>query len=154
MRLALKEARAELPAPAFDLSPERLAAARLAVVEEMDPDLSAPEGRATRHRLGPYFGFVGKLAGGEEGEPRQRSLYVTQLENLAACPWQLFLVRLLRIEPTPDPLGALPSVDPVLLGNTVHGVLERIARPPGRERPRGGEHVDVARDRHLPTFHQ
>ncbi|HEY3567488.1 MAG TPA: PD-(D/E)XK nuclease family protein [Thermoanaerobaculia bacterium] len=143
MRLALKEARAELPAPAFDLSPERLATARLAVLEEMDPDLRTPEGRAARHRLGPYFGFVGRLAGGEEGEPRQRSLYVTQLENLAACPWQLFLVRLLRIEPTPDPLGALPSVDPVLLGNTVHGVLEKIARPPGRERPRGGvRHLD------------
>jgi len=142
MRLALKEARAELPAPAFDLSPERLAAGRLAVLEEMDPDLRTPEGRAARHRLGPYFGFVGKLAGGEEGEPRQRSLYVTQLENLAACPWQLFLVRLLRIEPTPDPLGALPSIDPVLLGNAVHGVLERIARPPGRERPRGVRHLD------------
>jgi hypothetical protein len=143
MRLALKEARAEIAAPAFDLSPERLATARLAVLEEMDPDLRTSEGRAARHRLGPYFGFVGKLAGGEEGEPRQRSLYVTQLENLAACPWQLFLVRLLRIEPTPDPLGALPSVDPVLLGNTVHGVLERIARPPGRERPRGGvRHLD------------
>jgi hypothetical protein len=142
MRLALKEARAEIAAPAFDLSPERLAAARLAVLDEIDPDLRTPEGRATRHRLGPYFGFVGRLAGGEEGEPRQRSLYVTQLENLAACPWQLFLVRLLRIEPTPDPLGALPSVDPMLLGNTVHGVLERIARPPGRERPRGVRHLD------------
>ncbi len=142
MRLALKEARAEVPAPAFDLSPERLATGRLAVLEEVDPDLRTREGREARHRLGPYFGFVGKLAGGEEGEPRQRSLYVTQLENLAACPWQLFLVRLLRIEPTPDPLGALPSVDPVLLGNTVHGVLERIARPPGRERPRGVRHLD------------
>ncbi|MFL6237807.1 MAG: PD-(D/E)XK nuclease family protein [Thermoanaerobaculia bacterium] len=142
MRLALKEARAEIAAPAFDLSPERLATARLAVLEEMDPDLRTREGREARYRLGPYFGFVGRLAGGEEGEPRQRSLYVTQLENLAACPWQLFLVRLLRIEPTPDPLGALPSVDPVLLGNAVHGVLERIARPPGRERPRGVRHLD------------
>ncbi|MFL6258859.1 MAG: PD-(D/E)XK nuclease family protein [Thermoanaerobaculia bacterium] len=142
MRLALKEARAEIAAPAFDLSPERLAASRLAVLEEIDPDLRTREGREARHRLGPYFGFVGRLAGGEEGEPRQRSLYVTQLENLAACPWQLFLVRLLRIEPTPDPLGALPSVDPVLLGNAVHGVLERIARPPGRERPRGVRHLD------------
>jgi hypothetical protein len=143
MRLALREARAGIPASVFDLSPDRLAAGRLAVLEEMDPDLRVSEGRATRSRLGPYFGFVGKLHGGEEGEPRQRSLYVTQLENLAACPWQLFLVRLLRIEPTPDPLGALPSIDPVLLGNTVHGVLERIARPPGRERPRGGvRHLD------------
>jgi hypothetical protein len=142
MRLAIREARAEIREPAFDLSPERLAAGRLAVLEEVDPDLRLPEGRAARSRLGPYFGFVGRM-GGEEGEPRQRALYVTQLENLASCPWQLFLVRLLRIEPTPDPLGALPTIDPVLLGNTVHGVLERIARPPGRERPRSGvRHLD------------
>ncbi len=143
MRLAIRESRAEIAAPAYDLSAERLAATRLAVLEEMDPDLRTPAGRAVRAGVGPYFGFIGKLPGSEEGEPRLRDLYVTQLENLAACPWQLFLVRLLRIEPTPDPLGALPTVDPVLLGNTVHGVLERIARPPGRERPRGGvRHLD------------
>ncbi|HEY4561740.1 MAG TPA: PD-(D/E)XK nuclease family protein, partial [Thermoanaerobaculia bacterium] len=144
MRLALKEARAEIATPAFDLSPERLAAARLAVLDEMDPDLRTPEGRAARHRLGPYFGFIGRIPGNDEKEPRLRELYVTQLENLAACPWQLFLMRLLGIEPTPDPLGALPTVDPVLLGIAVHGVLERIARPPGRERPRRGavRHLD------------
>ena len=127
--LALEEARAELAHDAFDLPPARLGAARLAVLEEMDPDLRTPEGRAARSRLGPYFGFIGRLPG-VEGEPRLRELYVTQLENLAACPWQLFLVRLLRIEPTPDPLGALPGVDAVLLGNVVHATLERIARPP------------------------
>ncbi|HEY0511948.1 MAG TPA: PD-(D/E)XK nuclease family protein [Thermoanaerobaculia bacterium] len=137
MTLAIREARAESPS-AFELSPERLAAARLAVLEEMDPDLRTPEGRAARFRLGPYFGFIGKIPGGGEGEPRLRDLYVTQLENLAACPWQLFLVRLLRVEPTPDPLGALPDVDPVLLGNAVHATLERISRPAGRERVRGG----------------
>ena len=144
MRLALKEARAEVAAPAFDLSPERLATARLAVLEEMDPDLRISEGRATRSRLGPYFGFIGRIPGNDEKEPRLRELYVTQLENLAACPWQLFLMRLLGIEPTPDPLGALPTVDAVLLGNTVHDVLERIARPPGREKPRRGavRHLD------------
>ncbi len=123
----------ELPAgtvPITDVPASRLAAARLAVLEEMDPDLRMPEGRAARSRLGPYFGFIGRLPGGGEGEPRLRELYVTQLENLAACPWQLFLVRLLRVEPTPDPLGALPGVDAVLLGNVVHATLERIARPP------------------------
>ncbi|HEV2855354.1 MAG TPA: PD-(D/E)XK nuclease family protein [Thermoanaerobaculia bacterium] len=128
--LAIEEGRAELAHAAFDLPPARLAAARLAVLEEMDPDLRTPEGRSARSRLGPYFGFIGRLPGGGEGEPRLRELYVTQLENLAACPWQLFLVRLLRIEPTPDPLGALPGVDAVLLGNVVHATLERIARPP------------------------
>jgi hypothetical protein len=133
--LAIEEARSDLP-PVFDLRPDRLAAARVAVLEEMDPDLRTPAGRAARSRLGPYFGFIGRLPGAE-GEPRLRDLYVTQLENLAACPWQLFLVRLLRIEPTPDPLSALPGVDAVLLGNVVHATLERISRPPGREGVRG-----------------
>jgi hypothetical protein len=122
------------PPSIFDLAPARLAAARHAVLEEMDPDLRTAEGRAARSRLGPYFGFIGRLPGGE-GEPRLRELYVTQLENLAACPWQLFLMRLLRVEPTPDPLGALPGVDAVLLGNVVHAALERIARPPEGPEP-------------------
>jgi hypothetical protein len=134
--LAMGEGRAELSPSVFDLRPDRLAAARLAVLEEMDPDLRTPEGRAARSRLGPYFGFIGRLPG-SEGEPRLRDLYVTQLENLAACPWQLFLVRLLRLEPTPDPLSALPGVDALLLGNVVHAALERIARPPGREGVKG-----------------
>ena len=109
-----------------------LAASRLAVLEELDPDLRTPEGRAVRSRPGPYFGYVGRLdfASGE-GEPRQRQLFVTLLENLAACPWQVFLGRLLRLEPTPDPVGALPGIDALLLGDTVHAVLERIVRSVG-----------------------
>lgn len=126
---ALAEGRAGLDPAVYDLRPDKLAAARLAVLDELDPDLRVPEGRAARARLGPYFGFIGRLHG-SEGEPRLRDLYVTQLENLAACPWQLFLVRLLRIEPTPDPLSALPGVDALLLGNVVHATLDRIARPP------------------------
>ncbi|HEX6898122.1 MAG TPA: PD-(D/E)XK nuclease family protein, partial [Thermoanaerobaculia bacterium] len=129
--LALEEARAELDSPVYELRPDRLAVYRLAVLDELDPDLRTPEGRAARARLGPYFGFIGRLPG-SEGEPRLRDLYITQLENLAACPWQLFLVRLLRLEPTPDPLAALPGLDAVLLGNVVHATLDRIARPPGQ----------------------
>ena len=127
--LALAEVRAGLPFGGPS-APE-LAAARLAVLDELDPDLRTPEGRATRTRLGPYFGFIGRLDP-ESGQldPRERPLYVTHLEDLAACPWQLFLRRLLRVEPTPDPLGALPGIDPPLLGNVVHAALERIARGP------------------------
>lgn len=127
--LALAEVRAGLP-PGGPASPQ-LAAARLAVLDELDPDLRTPEGRATRSRLGPYFGFIGRLEP-ESGQldPRTRPLYVTHLEDLAACPWQLFLRRLLRVEPTPDPLGALPGIDPPLLGNVVHAALDRIARGP------------------------
>ena len=123
--LALEEVRAGLD-ERFPLAPADLAASRLAVLEEMDPDLRTPEGRATRARLGPYFGFVGRHRG-EKGDPRLRSLYVTHLENLAACPWQLFLGRLLRVEPTPDPLAALPGIDPPLLGNVVHATLARLS---------------------------
>jgi hypothetical protein len=109
-----------------------LAASRLAVLDEMDPDLRTPEGRAVRSRPGPYFGYIGRIdRGAGEGEPRLRQLFVTLLENLAACPWQVFLGRLLRLEPTPDPVGALPGIDPLLLGNTVHAVLEGIVRSVG-----------------------
>lgn len=101
-----------------------LAHARLAVLDEMDPDRRTSEGRATAAELGPYFGFLGGMSQAED--PRRRDLYVTYLENLAACPWQLFLGRLLKIEPTPDPLDALPGADPLLLGNLVHATLERV----------------------------
>lgn len=107
-----------------------LAAARLAILDELDPDLRTPEGRATRARLGPYYGFVG-ARGVHEKDPRRRELYVTHLEALASCPWQLFLQKLLRLEPTPDPLEMAPGADPLLLGNLTHAVLERIVRAAG-----------------------
>lgn len=122
LAVALGEAREELLLDgSLSLDPRTLAAARLAVLDEMDPDLRLPEGRAVRARLGPYFGFVGPPA-------VNMDLHVTHLEKLAGCPWQLFLGRVLRLEPTPDPLAALPGADPLLLGNLVHAVLERIVR--------------------------
>lgn len=106
-----------------------LAAVRVAVLDELDPDLRTPEGRAARARLGPYFGFIGGIGGMAPGaDPRHMDLFVTHLETLAGCPWQLFLGRLLQLEPTPDPLAALPGADPLLLGNAVHAALERIVR--------------------------
>jgi RecB family exonuclease len=50
------------------------------------------------------------------------------VEATARCPWQTFLRRVLRLEAPPDPLEALPGLDPSLLGTVVHAVLERIAR--------------------------
>jgi hypothetical protein len=131
LAVALGEAREELLVDplgqdgTLDLDPRALAAARIAVLDEMDPDLRLPEGRAVRARLGPYFGFVGGLTG---SGGVHMDLHVTHLEKLAGCPWQLFLGRVLRLEPTPDPLAALPGADPLLLGNLVHAVLERIVR--------------------------
>jgi hypothetical protein len=125
--LALDEVRREeLPSPVYDLPAAALAAARVAALEELDPDLRTPEGRAARAGLGPFFGFLG--AADRPGDPRRADLFVTRLERLAACPWQVFVARLLRVEPTPDPLDALPGLDPLLLGNTVHRALEGIVR--------------------------
>ena len=63
-------------------------------------------------------------------------------KTLAACPWQLFLQRLLKLEPTPDPLEWLPGSDPLLLGNLAHadrwsGSSARGGRRCARRRPRG-----------------
>ncbi len=129
---ALDEARTELlgaeESGISRLRPADLAAVRVAILDELDPDLRTSAGRAVRARLGPYFGFVGNFATTAGGaDPRRMDVSVTHLETLAGCPWQLFLGRLLQLEPTPDPLAALPGADPLLLGNTVHKVLERIA---------------------------
>jgi hypothetical protein len=130
---AVAAGRALLPGALREsLDPKLLAAARLAVLDEIDPDRRTPEGRATRQRLGPWFGFVGDLASvsagasGTDADPRHGDLWVTHLEGMAACPWQTFLTRVLRLEPTPDPLEALPGVDALLLGNLVHAVLEAV----------------------------
>jgi hypothetical protein len=98
--------------------PRALANARIAVLKEQDP-----RRRGAPH-LGPYFGFIG--APREPADPRRAPLYVTTLERMAGCPWQTFVRRLLAIEPPPDPLAALPTIDALLIGSTVHRVLERI----------------------------
>jgi len=127
------------PAPAhpgggLTTSPvQRLAAARLRILDEMAPDLRSEEGRARAASLGPYLGFLGPAdRGGAAGrDPRLSAPWVTHVENLAGCPWQTFLRKVLRLEPTPDPLQALPGADPLLLGSVVHQVLERVAEESG-----------------------
>lgn len=115
-----------------------LAAARRAILDELDPEPGHEAGRATRRRLGPYFGFVGPLADDPEndpsidredaGDPRLRPPAITVLEQLASCPWQTFVQRLLAVAPPTDPLAGLPALDARLVGSLVHAVLERIAR--------------------------
>ncbi|HLX06652.1 MAG TPA: PD-(D/E)XK nuclease family protein, partial [Thermoanaerobaculia bacterium] len=121
--LAVRQVREELGRELFDLDPQAVAAARFRILEEQDPDELTPAGRAAVARLGPYLGFAGPAAA---RGPHQ--LFVTHLEGLAACPWQLFLGRLLRIEPPPDPLDALPGGDPLRLGIVVHRSLDRIVK--------------------------
>ncbi|HXO43626.1 MAG TPA: PD-(D/E)XK nuclease family protein, partial [Thermoanaerobaculia bacterium] len=122
--LAVGQVREELGRPLLDLDPAAVAAARMRVLEELDPDPRTVAGRAAAARLGPFFGFVG--ASPSRGGGHQ--LYLTHLEALAACPWQLFLGRLLRIERPADPLGDLPGADPLRLGNLVHRALDRIVK--------------------------
>ena len=115
-----------------------LAAARLAVLDELDPDRRTADGRRRAAVLGPYFGFVGVPR--EGADPRRGGMAVTTVENVAACPWQAFLRRVLRLEPSPDPLAAAPGVDALLLGEGVHRMLEAIvaAAEPGLPRDVGG----------------
>lgn len=130
--LALAAARQQMRA-ATVLDPAPLAQARLAVLNELDPDLRTVEGRRRRRQLGPYFGFIGPCPTHNPGaddepnrDPRRRALAISTLEGLAACPWQTFVERLLRVRPVPDPLASLPGLEAVLVGNLVHRVLERV----------------------------
>jgi hypothetical protein len=111
---ALAEGRRALGLPGAP--PDALAAARLAVLRELDPR------DARRSELGPFLGIVGPPRGA--ADPRRRGPSVTQLESAARCPWRQFLERILHIEPAPDAWGALPAAsDPRLLGNVVHAAL-------------------------------
>jgi RecB family exonuclease len=102
------------------------AAGRVAVLDELDPERGTPAGRARARELGPYFGFAGAPLAA--ADPRRRELALTTAENVAACPWQAFLRRLLHLEPSPDALAAAPGVDRAALGTAVHRALERIVR--------------------------
>ncbi len=102
------------------------AAGRVAVLDELDPERGTPAGRARARELGPYFGFVGAPLAA--ADPRRRELALTTAENVAACPWQAFLRRLLHLEPSPDALAAAPGVDRAAVGTAVHRALERIVR--------------------------
>lgn len=96
-----------------------LGAARRRVLDELEPDGRTAQGRVLRESLGPYWGFVGAGSTGEG------DVAVTFLENLAACPWQAFLVRRLGLDPPPLG-GGVPGVDALLVGRAVHEVLERV----------------------------
>jgi hypothetical protein len=102
------------------------AGARIAVLRELDPPLRE------RRSLGLHFGFVGAAA--RPSDPRRADLWVTSLERMAVCPWQAFLERVMRVQPAPDPLAALPSIDARIVGIAVHAALARVAHRDG-----GGE---------------
>ncbi|MEM9291487.1 MAG: PD-(D/E)XK nuclease family protein [Acidobacteriota bacterium] len=120
-----------LPEPRL---PQRWAGALEAVLQEMDPDLSTAEGRRLRYAAGPYLGFLGVSA---PLGSKMQELWITRLEHLAGCPWQLFATRLLKVEPPADPLAQLPELTPLVVGQVVHRVLETVAAD--QQVPRRGE---------------
>jgi len=92
---------------------DRLAEARIEVVDAVEPGDTAP-------KVGPWSGFVASAV-----EPGDR-LWVTYLEAVATCPWRAFLGRRLEVRPLPDPHLGLPDPNHRLVGEVVHRVLERI----------------------------
>ncbi len=106
---------------AIALGSEPLARARREVAEKLDVGGWA-------ERLGPFFGFVGAA---RRGDLRNRSLPITRLEGMAWCAWRTFLERVLYLEPPPDALAELPDATPLLVGNVVHDVLEKLVAAAG-----------------------
>lgn len=102
-----------------------LAGARLAILAELDPDLGEKSGRAIWRRLGPYSGLIGAAPSAGDAAAAE-PVWVTRLEAMARCPWQHFLQHTLRLEPWPDPLADLPTLDRGLIGRFVHTVLQRL----------------------------
>ncbi|MFT5463630.1 MAG: hypothetical protein ACI8QS_002516, partial [Planctomycetota bacterium] len=130
-------AMAEANVPAGIRTP--LADYRRAVLDEY-------EGRGQRHlRPGPFFGFLGAAGCGKSWpNPWVDPQPVTAYEGYARCAWQLFLERMLRLEPLPDPMAALATIDARQLGKTVHGALEEIAS--GKEPLSRGQEPEQLRD--------
>ncbi|MFI5167856.1 MAG: PD-(D/E)XK nuclease family protein [Thermoanaerobaculales bacterium] len=130
LAIACTEAAEGLPAGAGE--PAALAGARVAVLDELDPDRRTAAGRARATHLGPYFGFIGAPV--ENADPRREPPFVTRLEEVARCPWQVLLRKLLRLERPPE-AARLPELGANLVGALVHAVLakivlERMETPP------------------------
>lgn len=102
-----------------------VAGARLAILAELDPDLAEKSGRAIWRRPGPYSGLVGATPP-EGASTAAERVWVTRLEAMARCPWQHFLQHNLELEPWPDPVADLPTLDRGLVGRFVHAVLQRL----------------------------
>lgn len=126
-----------------------VAAARAAVLAELDPDRRTADGRRRAVLPGPYFGFAGPAPAGVAG-PRAGDVWVTALEGIARCPWQMFLGRLLRLEPVPDAGAELPALSGALVGSVVHAALERIARGGADAGPQTLAEVSAAAARAVP----
>jgi RecB family exonuclease len=85
---------------------------------------AARNGRA--RVIEPFIGSIGPAV--HPLDTRNRPWFITQVEQVARCPWSALLTRLLGVSERPDPFGELPSVNSHLLGVVVHDVIERLVR--------------------------
>jgi len=101
-----------------------LARARIRVLDELEP----PRGRPAYPNA--FLGSVGACL--HPAEARRDPPWVSALEALANCPWQMFLGRVLGLVPA-VPVRDLGAVlEAAHVGSVVHGVLAAIVkRPPG-----------------------
>jgi hypothetical protein len=106
--------------------PQKVARARVAILDELDPDRRSPEGWQRFRLPGPYLGFIGPVS--LEADPRREAPFLTLVENIAGCGWQVMLERVLKLEDVPDPTLALPGFERHLVGSVVHRSLEQMAR--------------------------
>ncbi|MBK8482117.1 MAG: PD-(D/E)XK nuclease family protein [Proteobacteria bacterium] len=109
---------------------ERLSRSQLALLAARDrvswtgrsAEASGAPG-ATAAFGGPYAGLIGALRAGVS-DPREGPLAVTLLEDLARCPWQALLRRVLHLEAARDPQGELPELSAAILGSAAHRALD------------------------------
>ncbi|MEM7248498.1 MAG: PD-(D/E)XK nuclease family protein [Acidobacteriota bacterium] len=99
---------------------------RALATETAELDLSHRRLREAR-RKGPGWIQLGLLGGDVRPDG---ALSVTQVEEVAACPWRWFVQRRLEAAP-PEPPEELPEVTPPRLGRLVHAALEAAAKAAG-----------------------
>ncbi|KDA54011.1 hypothetical protein EG19_02090 [Thermoanaerobaculum aquaticum] len=127
-QLALEKASATV-AETVGFSPGKLTEARQRVLREWDP----PPWEAKERALSPYLGFLGPSPWVEE----TTSLWaVTSMEAYAQCPWKTFVERVLRLQNLYAGESEGTDLTPRLLGDVVHGVLERILKAHLQEQKR------------------
>jgi len=116
MAEAIRESRDRAGSIEWPVSSEVLASARRAIVAQREArwDTAGP---------GPWAGLLAACP--EDGTADE--IWVTSLEQLARCPWQMFVERWLGVEPPADPLAGLPGLDAALVGSLVHAVLGTLA---------------------------
>jgi len=114
LEAAIAEGRKGPPPRASVVNPGELAAARIDVLEAVEPAIGVVS-------PGPWSGFIGAAV---EVEGARR--WVTQFEATGVCPWRAFTQQRLGVFPLPDPHLGLPDADGRLVGLVVHEVLERI----------------------------